>query len=257
MHPTKIKTLRIAGYSIALLAVCAFLGWHVLFPAGDYQDRLRLTGQNLTQLAKAPDLAQSLKVYAVNVVHTPPFKKPFVGYGIYLGNGAVLTAAHVVGHWPSLTNPRVLVAGQDLAAKVVKLGSLVSVDLALLSIDESRLPVSLRLRRSPLCKPPLRVGINVAVVTPDKSEPSRVISPQQILPQYRARFPSLIDDVEPSGSGVFDVARGCLLGIISRTVEKVSYRQVDRHVAAEPGGYAGYFVSAAKIAGFLPDGFDF
>ena len=53
----------------------------------------------------SPD--DSLRIYAVNVVHSRPFKEPFVGFGIYLGQGAVITAAHVVGRWPSfISNPR-------------------------------------------------------------------------------------------------------------------------------------------------------
>src|SRR6516225_7293453 len=32
----------------------------------------------------------SLRIYAVNVVKTTPFEKPFTGYGIYLGKGAVI-----------------------------------------------------------------------------------------------------------------------------------------------------------------------
>src|SRR5262249_44062960 len=57
---------------------------------------------------------EALRIYAVNVVNTLPFKKPFTGVGVYLGQGLVLTAAHVVGRWPFFTHPRVLVAGQDL-----------------------------------------------------------------------------------------------------------------------------------------------
>lgn len=41
----------------------------------------------------------ALRIYAVNVVKTSPFEKPFTGYGIYLGKGAVITAAHVIGRW--------------------------------------------------------------------------------------------------------------------------------------------------------------
>ena len=246
------KALWTAGYFIAFVAVVAFLSWHLVFPPADYQKELRLTEDNLTHLAKTSDLAQSLKVYAVNVVHSPPFKKPFVGYGIYLGKGTVLTAAHVVGRWPAFTDPRVLIAGQDLAANVIKLGSTETVDLALLSVDEAKLPIILRLRRSPLCTGPLKVGTDVAVVTPEASDRSRVISPLQVLPQYRRRFGSLINDVKASGSGVFDVERGCLLGIISRKVEKFALRRVNGRIVAAPAGYAGYFVPVAKISKFLP-----
>ena len=44
------------------------------------------------------------KCNAVNVVKTPPFEKRFTGYGVYLGQGMVLTAVHVAGHWPFFTH---------------------------------------------------------------------------------------------------------------------------------------------------------
>lgn len=257
MHLNMRKPLWAAGYFLALAAVIALLTWKEMSQPADYQKQLRLTEDNIAHLGEAFDPAQSLRIYAVDVVHTPPFKKPFVGYGIYLGNGTVITAAHVVGNWPLLTNPRVLIAGQDLAADVVKLGSVETVDLALLSVDATKLPVSLRLRRSPLCSGPLRVGTAVAVVTPTASDRSRVISPWQILPQYRQRFGSLINDQKASGSGVFDVEQGCLLGIISRKVEKFRLRRVNGRVVAGPAGYAGYFVPVAKITRFLPPGLHF
>src|SRR5664280_3860846 len=86
----------------------------------------------------SPD--DSLRVYAVNVIHDRPFEEPFIGYAIYLGQGAVITAAHVLGRWPSfISNPRVLIAGQELPAKIIKNGSSETIDLALLSVDEARL----------------------------------------------------------------------------------------------------------------------
>src|SRR5262245_2545408 len=71
--------------------------------------------------AQSPD--DSLRIYAVNVVKTTPFEEPFTGYGIYLGKGAVITAAHVIGRWGFLKNPHVLIAGQSLPAKIIKEGS--------------------------------------------------------------------------------------------------------------------------------------
>ena len=38
--------------------------------------------------AQTPD--DDLRVYAVNVVKTPPLAKQFTGYGIYLGKGLVV-----------------------------------------------------------------------------------------------------------------------------------------------------------------------
>jgi hypothetical protein len=39
-------------------------------------------------------LDEDLRVYAVNVVKTPPLKKQSIGYGIYLGQGIVI-AVHM------------------------------------------------------------------------------------------------------------------------------------------------------------------
>ena len=91
---------------------------------------------------------------AVHINRTPQQSWP--GYGIYLGNGLILTAAHVAGD-VAQTKPHVVIAGQDLPATLVKQGSLDSVDLTLLSIDGTKLPVGLQMRRTPLCDhPPYR-----------------------------------------------------------------------------------------------------
>ena len=67
---------------------------------------MRLAGFGFIIIAAAyisvPSYAQNpddaLRVYAVNVVRTPPqFKEPLVSSGIYLGQGVIITAAHVVG----------------------------------------------------------------------------------------------------------------------------------------------------------------
>jgi Trypsin-like peptidase domain len=257
------KRFQIAGLIIVFLALCGYLGWKAIFASGplpntaEYQDRLKLTAANITAPVDAQDPDDSLKVYAVDVAHTAPFDKPFVGYGIYLGHGAIITAAHVVGHWPFFTNTRVLIAGQDLPAKVVKEGTVALIDLALLSVDETRLPVSLRLRRNPLCEGAIRIGTNVAVVTPQDVARSRIASPQLILPKYRLRFNTLISEPRDSGSGVFDIRRRCLLGIVSRKIEKFGHREVKGRIVLQKMGFAGYFVSASKIARFIPPDFHF
>src|SRR5262249_5667885 len=143
--------------------------------AAEYEKRMQVTAANTYAPAQIAD--DTLKIYAVNVVHTAPFKDPFIGDGIYLGNGLVLTAAHVVGRWPSYTNPRVLIACLDLPGKVLKAGSPAKPDLALLSVDQTRLPVSLQLRRNPVCKEPPQVGMNVIVVYPERTVRSQMISP--------------------------------------------------------------------------------
>ena len=69
-----------------------------------------------------------------------------------------------------------LIAGRDLPADVIKQGSFDTTDLALLSVDETHLPVSLLLRRNPLCKEPPKAGENVVVVVPGGTVRSRIIS---------------------------------------------------------------------------------
>jgi hypothetical protein len=208
--------------------------------------------------AQAQSLDDSLRIYAVNVVKTTPFEKPFTGYGIYLGKGAVITAAHVIGRWGFLKNPQVLIAGQSLPAQIIKEGSVDQTDLTLLSVDETRLPVSLRLRRNPLCKQPPNVGENVVVVIPEKAARTQIVSPLLIAPQLRGRFNTLIGDlVAASGSGVFNAEKRCLMGIVSRKIEKRDYRNESGRIVEEPVGFAGYFVPASQIADFIPVEFRF
>lgn len=196
----------------------------------------------------------------MNVIHNRPLKEPFVGYGIYLGKGVVITAAHVLGNWPSsITNPRVLIAGQELPAKVIKDGSFEATDVALLSVDEARLPISLQLRRNPLCGKPPTAGENVIVVLSYGTARSRIVSPQQLPPKYRANFNTFINDVKiagGSGSGVFDAQRKCLLGILSSLVWGYNYRMENgrlvRDLARNTVGIARHFVSVSEIAEFIP-----
>jgi hypothetical protein len=206
---------------------------------------------------RAQTLDDSLRIYAVNILKTPPFQIHFTGYGTYLGEGMVITAAHVVGQWPSLTRPRILIGGQDLPAKIVKEGSFEGVDLALLSVDAAQLPVSLRLRRNPLCKGTPKVGTAVIDVVPDATSRARTISALLISPALQRRFNTLINTPEGSGSGLFDAEQKCFLGVVSAKLQTVGYRMIDGHIVATPTGYAGYYVSAAKIAAFVPQGFPF
>jgi hypothetical protein len=241
------------GLLLAVAAVCALLGWPfaaVLYQryTADYQTRLGVTERTVS----AP--VESLQIYAVNVVHAAPFKYPFIGHGIYLGSGKIITAAHVVGRWPLFKNLRVLISGLDLPAKVIKQGEFNDADLALLSVDQSLLPISLQLRRNPLCHELPMPGVNVAIVTPESTIRSQIISPQLIAAPYRAKFYFLTRDLGRSGSGVFNIQKKCLLGIMSRKIPKVSYHKEGGNIIAQPDGFAGYFVPAF---GFIPPEFRF
>ena len=258
MEKTPRKQTRMVVYAIMALALCLGLGWLGLFAAEqapnelEYREDLSATAQSVLAPGSASDPVSSLKIYAVNVFHRTPFEKTFIGDGTYLGNGMVLTASHVAGSWRPFQRPRVLIAGQDLPATVIKNGSLETVDLALLSVDKSRLPISLRLRRNPICQDALKVGTSVFIVTPKTVKRSTIISPMAIVPQYRKRFGSLLSEPAGSGSGVFDANRKCLLGIISRKLEKYGYEMRHGHLVFGSTGFAGYFVSAKKIRAFIP-----
>ena len=184
----------------------------------------------------------SLRIYAVHVSGGL--------YGVYLGQGLVITAAHVVGS----ANPPVRIAGLNLSAKVVKSSPFEQLDLALLSVDEEKLPISLRLRRMPLCQRPLFAGEPVIVAIPERTARSQVVSPLSLPSNIRNRFSTAIKDVATtgnSGSGVFDANLKCLLGIMSRKI------------FARPAGggadkdLAKYFVPAPIIRAFIPSEYGF
>jgi hypothetical protein len=145
----------------------------------------------------------------------------------------------------------VLIAGLDLPANVIREGALEQVDLTLLSVDEQKLPVSLRMRRMPLCEMHPWPGESVIVAVPEGTARSHIMSPQVLPPNLRTKFGTLISDVAStgnSGSGVFDARRKCLLGIMSRKIQV--------RLSNKPGGelkdLAKYFVPASMIGAFIP-----
>jgi hypothetical protein len=145
----------------------------------------------------------------------------------------------------------VFVAGLDLPANAIKEGSFERVDLSLLSVDEEKLPIRLRMRRVELCDPPW-VGQPVIVVVPEGTARSRIMSPVLIPGAFRTRFSTVISDIATtgnSGSGVFDAGRKCLLGIMSR---KFQGRPFGAHPESELKDIAKYFVPASTIHAFIP-----
>jgi hypothetical protein len=218
-----------------------------------------LTCAVLAASTSASVLAQGaddeLRIYAAGILNVAPFARPFSGYGVYLGQNAIITAAHVVGHWAVLTDPTVSLAGVQVPAKIIKKGSFPQLDLALLVAGDAALPLSLRLRQNPLCKKTGSVGTTVIVVSPERIERSQIISPQTIPVRSRRYFGSLINEPHGSGAGVFDAESKCLLGIMSAAVMK------DQDFRTEPAApyvglqwdkSAGYFVPASAIASFIP-----
>ena len=125
------------------------------------------------------------------------------------------------------------------------------VDLTLLAVDQTKLPVSLQLRRMPLCQTPPWAGEPVIVAIPESIAQSTIMSPRLLPPDVRTRFTTVISDVATtgnSGSGVFDADRGCLLGIMSRKI----IGQKSLLGMTKQKDIAKYFVPAATIAAFIP-----
>lgn len=198
--------------------------------------------------ALAEDASETLLPYAVHIHRTPV--QSWTGYGIYLGGGIFITAAHVVGRaW--MTAPKVVIGGDEYPTQVIKEGSLEGTDITLLSVEESLLPMRLRLRTMSLCKTAPVPGQQIITVIPEGIAHSQILDPKRLPPETR-RFNTVIADVARtgnSGSGVFDLRQRCLLGIMSRKISATENRGSRRQTR----DVAKYFVSAADIAKFLPE----
>jgi hypothetical protein len=210
-----------------------------------------ISATTLTGTARPQDAAESLRLYAVHILRPP--KQSWTGYGVYLGNGYVITAAHVAGLslWSEV---RVEIAGKNLPANVIRRGQFHSVDLTLVSVDEHQLPVSLRLRRMTVCKNSPWPGEEVVVATPEGIARSHVISPYLLPSGIPTKFQTVIGDVATtgnSGSGVFDAHIKCLLGIVSGVIRQNQIRQEDGHTVTETRDAAKYFVPSSTIADFI------
>jgi S1-C subfamily serine protease len=201
----------------------------------------------LATAARGEGPEDSLMVYAVTIKEAPDGNA--WGAGIYLGDSKIITAAHVVGR-----NPHVTISGRELAATILKKGSLETTDLALLSIDERSLPVSLRLRRLTLCHELPWPGEDIVTVSAGGTARSRIVSPAVLPPNVR-KFDTIIRDVAGtgnSGSGVFDLRKKCLLGIMSRKISIL--RSKPASGKSETRDIAKYFVSASVISEFFAGG---
>lgn len=208
--------------------------------------------------ARAEDFDEAMRIYAVNVIKMTPFRKPLTGFGVYLGHGAVLTAAHVVGRLPFLKSLHVRIGDQDLPARLIKQGSVDQIDLAVLAIDETQLPSRLKLRRNPVCKEHPRGGQDMVVAIPEKTEHTQIVPQASIPRELQGRYDSMIAElIGASGAGVFDPQSRCLMGIITSKLQKYRYIDKDGKKVAEPIGWAAYFVPASQITDFIPEEFRF
>jgi len=202
--------------------------------------------------AHSQDADETLTAYAVHIDRTQ--QAPLNGYGVYLGNGFVVTAAHVIGGGDA-TKPQLKIAGQYIPTKVVKDGNLNDVDLTLLSVDVRHLPERLAKLHLPLCQTPRGTGTPVIVATPNGVARSYIMSPTLLPPDLPAKFRTVIRYVAEtgnSGAGVIEANEKCLLGIISRKITVKQIKSVDGRRVTEPIDIAKYFVPASEIARFIP-----
>lgn len=198
----------------------------------------------------ADDTPSALKAVAVTIQRVPP--QSWAGYGIFLGDGLILTAAHVAGRG-ILTHPSVVVSGRALPTETVKEGSYPDNDLAVLRVTPPW-PSELDSIHVTICTDPPHPGQPVIVITPDQVSTSVVIAPDVLPPDLRARYSASIKDVYTtgnSGSGVFDAGSRCLLGIMSSKIEQHLAEVVDGRATTRTIGLAKHFVPAADIRAFL------
>jgi hypothetical protein len=177
------------------------------------------------------------------------------GSAIYLGRGFLITAAHVGGHIGEMRVARL--GGQSISGKWIKAGSFDETDVSIMELDDVLLPNGIRtLRPIHLCTKPAVVDESVLVVAPGNVTETRVISPEGFFakddPRYK-KFFTLIGDPETtgnSGSGVFDAAKRCLLGIVSRYMT-LNYTEVENGQQVQKTKHiAKYFVPASEIRAF-------
>jgi hypothetical protein len=173
------------------------------------------------------------------------------GAGVYLGNGLILSVAHVVGGG-IVDKPKITIANRNLIATVVKESPFEQLDLALLQIDEATLPVSLRLRRIPLCEGKLWPGEAIVSLSAHGPVRSQILASTS-LPADTRKFSTVFRDdgtTGNSGTAVFEAQRKCLIGIVSRGITQIySQKGSDKKITRN---LAKYFVPAPVIAAFMP-----
>lgn len=249
-----LSVLDVSANSLAQKILRIVLWLNILRTSHLAMSRFRLIVVAVSMLSVSAAIAandpdHSLLIYAVSINGSAANNRS--GTGVYLGKGLILTASHVVGQ-ALLKRPKVTIADQDLPARVLKQDTFERSDLALLAIDDERLPTSVRLRRVSLCETPPWPGEDVITVIPEETVHSHVLSPSR-LPFQVKRFNTIIGDVARtgnSGSGVFDANKKCLLGIMSRKISQT--RTAFATGSKQTYDIAKYFVPASVIAQFLP-----
>ncbi|SEH40964.1 S1 family peptidase [Magnetospirillum fulvum] len=170
------------------------------------------------------------------------------GSGTYLGDGLILTAAHVVTVNPASTAVTILLDGQRLDGEVIRDGREDGLDLALIRLAPDSLPPHRRTQPqvricndNPAPRQPVQVAA-LGTVTPSATIASPITSDGQT-----GNWTDILATgfhAGASGGGVFDPSRACLWGVLIQELSgraKSSGRRLDLTV----------FVPASRIGAFL------
>jgi hypothetical protein len=163
------------------------------------------------------------------------------GSGVYLGDGLVLTAAHVLAVNPNMASASVIMDGWKTDAKLVATGPS-GLDLALLKIDPAELSRQRReMKPLDICATGTAPNQPVVVAAQGAVSLSQTVGTPITSPALKGDWRDILAtgySHGASGGGLFDAAKGCLAGII--IIE-----------ATAPGVALTQFVPASEIAPFL------
>ena len=163
------------------------------------------------------------------------------GSGVFLGNGLVLTAAHVLKVDPANPAASVILDGWKTEAKLIATGQ-AGLDLALLKLDPAEISRPRRdLKPIEICSLGTAPNQPVVVAAQGSVSLSKTIGAPIKAPALTGDWSNILATGYghgASGGGVFDALKGCLAGII--IIE-----------ATAPGIELTQFVPAPEIAMFL------
>ncbi|MEI6558716.1 MAG: serine protease [Rhodospirillaceae bacterium] len=143
------------------------------------------------------------------------------GSGVLIGDGLVLTAAHVVRYNPADPRVTVLVEGRRVVGRLALIDRTTGADIALIRIERAALPAESRNRGVTLCE--RDPGIDAPVVVASMGEVTRstiVAAPDKPASKPGDWATTLATGYHHgnSGGGVFDAGTGCLLGIMTTEI---------------------------------------
>lgn len=143
------------------------------------------------------------------------------GSGVWLGNGKVLTAAHLFMGRKDGASVDVIIHRHTLTGTLLSHGDFGTFDLALIEVPLEEIPKDVAAIPFPaLCNCNEVIGAQLYVVAHDQSHETTA-SPEHAI-QDKGRLWSTATTATlshgVSGAGVFDARTGCLAGIVSRSV---------------------------------------